>query len=67
MPLFALRSPLFQGVILADEVGFGKTIEAGLVLSRRWAERKRKILLILTATAARPTTGRWAVPLILTI
>lgn len=30
--LFALRSPLSKGVILADEVGLGKTIEAGLVL-----------------------------------
>lgn len=28
--LFALKSPLSQGVILADEVGLGKTIEAGM-------------------------------------
>lgn len=48
--LFAVRSPLSKGVLLADEVGLGKTIEAGLVLSQRWAERKRKILLILPAT-----------------
>lgn len=48
--LFALRSPLSKGVILADEVGLGKTIEAGLVISQRWAERRRKILLILPAT-----------------
>ena len=48
--LFALRSPLSRGVIFADEVGLGKTIEAGLVISQRWAERKRKILLILPAT-----------------
>lgn len=48
--LFALRSPLSQGVILADEVGLGKTIEAGLVLSQRWAERRRKILVIVPAT-----------------
>jgi SNF2 family DNA or RNA helicase len=27
--LFALRSPLSKGAILADEVGLGKTIEAG--------------------------------------
>jgi ERCC4-related helicase len=48
--LFALRSPLSKGVVLADEVGLGKTIEAGIVLAQRWAERKRRILLILPAT-----------------
>ena len=48
--LFAVRSPLSKGVILADEVGLGKTIEAGLVLAQRWAERRRKILLVLPAT-----------------
>lgn len=44
--LFAFRSPLSKGAILADEVGLGKTIEAGLVLSQKWAERKRRILVI---------------------
>ncbi|SEG21419.1 SNF2-related protein [Nitrosomonas ureae] len=44
--LFAFRSPLSKGALLADEVGLGKTIEAGLVLSQRWAERKRRILII---------------------
>lgn len=48
--LFALRSPLSKGAILADEVGLGKTIEAGIVLTQRWAERKRRILLIVPAT-----------------
>jgi len=48
--LFAFRSPLSKGAILADEVGLGKTIEAGIVLSQRWAERKRKILLILPSS-----------------
>jgi adenine-specific DNA-methyltransferase len=48
--LFAIRSPLNKGVILADEVGLGKTIEAGLVISQYWAERRRKILLILPAS-----------------
>mgnify|MGYP000216966315 CR=1 FL=1 len=47
--LFAFRSPLSRGAILADEVGLGKTIEAGLVLSQLWAERKRRILIILPA------------------
>ena len=47
--LFAVRSPLSRGVILADEVGLGKTIEAGIVLAQRWAERKRRLLLILPA------------------
>ena len=40
--LFALQSPLSKGVILADEVGLGKTIEAGIVLCQFWAERKRR-------------------------
>ncbi len=48
--LFALQSPLSTGALLADEVGLGKTIEAGLVLAQRWSERKRKILLIVTAS-----------------
>src|SRR5450759_4283075 len=45
--LFALRSPLSKGALLADEVGLGKTIEAGIVLSQKWAERKRRILIIV--------------------
>src|SRR5947199_665312 len=44
--LFSFKSPLSRGVLLADEVGLGKTIEAGLVLAQRWAERKRRILVI---------------------
>lgn len=47
--LFAFQSPLSQGVILADEVGLGKTIEAGLVIAQKWAEKKRKILIIVPA------------------
>jgi ERCC4-related helicase len=48
--LFAFRSPLSRGAILADEVGLGKTIEAGLVISQLWAERKRRILCITPAS-----------------
>jgi len=48
--LFAFQSPLSQGVLLADEVGLGKTIEAGLVISQLWAERDRQILVITPAT-----------------
>lgn len=47
--LFAFKSPLSRGAILADEVGLGKTIEAGLILSQKWAERKRKLLVIAPA------------------
>ena len=48
--LFAFRSPLSRGVILADEVGLGKTIEAGLVMTQRWAEGKRRILVVVPAS-----------------
>lgn len=44
--LFAFKSPLSKGAILADEVGLGKTIEAGIILSQHWAEHKRKLLVI---------------------
>ncbi len=47
--LFALRSPFTNGAVLADEVGLGKTIEAGIVLSQRWAERRRRILIVVPA------------------
>ncbi|MEZ5943947.1 MAG: SNF2-related protein [Planctomycetaceae bacterium] len=48
--LFAFRSPLSRGAVLADEVGLGKTIEAGLILSQLWAERKRRVLCIVPAS-----------------
>src|SRR6266446_4686658 len=48
--LFALSSPLSKGALLADEVGLGKTIEAGLAIAQRWAECQRHILLIVPAS-----------------
>jgi ERCC4-related helicase len=48
--LFAFKSPLSKGAVLADEVGLGKTIEAGIVISQYWAERKRKILIIMPSS-----------------
>ena len=48
--MFAFKSPLSKGVIFADEVGLGKTIEAGLVLCQLWAIGKRKIIIICPAS-----------------
>lgn len=48
--LFALRSPISKGVILADEVGLGKTIEAGLLVCQHWAERRRRIIIVAPAS-----------------
>ena len=45
--------------LIADEVGLGKTIEAGLVIAQRWVERRRKILLILPASLRK----QWALEL----
>jgi len=57
--LFALVSPLSKGVILADEVGLGKTIEAGIVLCQFWAERKRRLLVLCPASLRK----QWALEL----
>jgi len=47
--LFAFRNPFSRGAILADEVGLGKTIEAGLLLAQKWAERRQCLLIIVPA------------------
>lgn len=57
--LFALESPLSKGVLLADEVGLGKTIEAGIVLCQFWAERKRRLMVICPASLRK----QWALEL----
>lgn len=46
---FAIKSPLSKNVLLADEVGLGKTIEAGIILSQKWAEGCRKLVVICPA------------------
>ena len=48
--IFALNSPLSRGAILADEVGLGKTIEAGIIISQLWLEGKKRILIIVPAS-----------------
>ena len=57
--LFAMRSPVSKGVLLADEVGLGKTIEAGLAICQLWAERRRRILVICPASIRK----QWAIEL----
>lgn len=57
--LFSLRSPVSKGVLLADEVGLGKTIEAGLAICQSWAERDRRILVICPASLRK----QWAIEL----
>lgn len=57
--LFALQNPLAKGVILADEVGLGKTIEAGIVLCQSWAERRRRLLILCPASLRK----QWALEL----
>ena len=48
--LFALNTPHLPGVLLADEVGLGKTIEAGIVITQFWSERRRRILIVTPAS-----------------
>ena len=53
--MFALRRIPQGGCILADEVGLGKTIEAGLVIAQLLAEGATRILIVLP----RPLLGQW--------
>lgn len=57
--VFALQNPLSKGVLLADEVGLGKTIEAALVLCQLWAERRRRLLVLCPASLRK----QWATEL----
>ena len=58
--LFAFKSPLSKGAILADEVGLGKTIEAGIILSEFWAEHKRNIIIVVPASLR----NQWSIELL---
>lgn len=53
--IFALQRIPQGGCILADEVGLGKTIEAGLVIAQRRVEGARRIVLI----TPKPLLGQW--------
>ncbi len=48
--VFALDSLVRGGCLLADEVGLGKTIEAGIVMGQLVAEGKQRILVLAPAT-----------------
>jgi len=53
--IFALARLREGGCILADEVGLGKTIEAGLVIAQLLAEGARRVLLV----APKSLVGQW--------
>jgi Helicase conserved C-terminal domain/SNF2-related domain len=53
--MFALSRLREGGCILADEVGLGKTIEAGLVIAQMLAEGAKRVLLV----APKPLLGQW--------
>ena len=54
--LFAFRSPLSKGAILADEVGLGKTIEASMVLKEYALRGMAERVLVLTPASL---VGQW--------
>jgi superfamily II DNA or RNA helicase len=47
--VFALESLATGGAMLADEVGLGKTIEAGIVIAQLMSENKKRILIVAPA------------------
>lgn len=53
--VFALQRLREGGCILADEVGLGKTIEAGLVIAQLLAEGTRRVLIVLP----KALVGQW--------
>src|SRR5262245_50663537 len=53
--IFALARIRDGGCILSDEVGLGKTIEAGLVIAQLMAEGARRVLLV----APKSLLGQW--------
>ena len=53
--MFALKRIPQGGCILADEVGLGKTIEAGLVIAQLLAEGAERVLIVVP----RPLLGQW--------
>src|SRR5690606_7321014 len=53
--VFALERIEEGGCILADEVGLGKTIEAGLVMAQLLAEGARRVLILVP----KPLLGQW--------
>lgn len=54
--IFALERIDEGGCILADEVGLGKTIEAGLVMAQLSAEGKARRILVIVP---KPLLGQW--------
>ncbi|MEE8526082.1 MAG: SNF2-related protein, partial [Thermoanaerobaculia bacterium] len=53
--IFALGRVREGGCILADEVGLGKTIEAGLIIVQLMAEGAQRVLIVVP----KPLQGQW--------
>ena len=45
--MFALRSPFLKGAILCDDGSLGKSFEAMLIITQKWYEGKRRILIVV--------------------